>query len=295
MALDANRIGNTIEKLRKLLKKDSSLMTPDQVHTLRTHTRRVQAAVEAVEPLPRRNERRLFRGLRRMRKKAGKVRDLDVLTANLSGVKVEDHPDCLVQLMEHLGAQRFRRAKQLRASIRREGHSARRRLKVAARRLARIIDHKSSPGNQQNAETVAAAKALELSSTLATPASLNRGNLHPYRLKVKELRYVLQTAQAHGNDRFIEALGKSKDAIGEWHDWEELTAIAGDVLDDAPGCELMAKLKTIAGEKYESALSATNMLRARFAKQDRHRKNRRAEVAPQTSEPALEAVSALVN
>jgi CHAD domain-containing protein len=67
---------------------------------------------------------------------------------------------------------------------------------------------------------------LKLSIELATPATLNRTNLHAYRLKIKERRYVLEMADDPGNQEFIDKLGEVKDAIGEWHDWEELIAIA---------------------------------------------------------------------
>ena len=46
--------------------------------------------------------------------------------------------------------------------------------------------------SQSKAVANAIASAIELASELATPANLNRGNLHEYRPKVKELRDVLQ-------------------------------------------------------------------------------------------------------
>jgi CHAD domain-containing protein len=50
-------------------------------------------------------------------------------------------------------------------------------------------------------------------------------------LKIKELRYVLEMADGPRNQEFIDRLGEIKDAIGEWHDWEELIAITVEVLD----------------------------------------------------------------
>ena len=66
----------------------------------------------------------------------------------------------------------------------------------------------------------------ELLSELYRPARLNKRNLHPYRLKIKELRYVMQLSEDNGSHEFVKKLGEAKDAIGEWHDWEELLAIA---------------------------------------------------------------------
>ena len=60
---------------------------------------------------------------------------------------------------------------------------------------------------------------------LKRPVRLNRNNLHPYRLKVKELRNVLQLSNRADDIEFVEKLGQVKDAIGDWHDWEELVRI----------------------------------------------------------------------
>jgi CHAD domain-containing protein len=102
---------------------------------------------------------------------------------------------------------------------------------------------------------------LKLSSELASPATLNRKNLHAYRLKIKELLYVLEMANDPGNQEFIDKLGEVKDAIGEWHDWEELIAITVEVLDHKANCKLLREVRAISVQKYENALSLTNKMR----------------------------------
>src|SRR6266498_3837479 len=77
---------------------------------------------------------------------------------------------------------------------------------------------------------------------------------------VKELRYVLQMANRNGQPAFVKALGEVKDAIGEWHDREELIAIANDVLDHGAGCGLVRKFKEISEQKYERALNLANQV-----------------------------------
>ena len=66
------------------------------------------------------------------------------------------------------------------------------------------------------------ASALTLLTRLAKPARLGKTNLHSYRLEVKELRNLLQLAEEYDRQEFVRQLGEVKDAIGEWHDWEEL-------------------------------------------------------------------------
>jgi hypothetical protein len=90
---------------------------------------------------------------------------------------------------------------------------------------------------------------------------LTRKNLHPYRLGVKELQNVLRLGEHSSNGEFVNALGQVKDAIGEWHDWEELLAITKGVLDHGTECTLLRRLKEISDEKYRDALSKAENMR----------------------------------
>jgi hypothetical protein len=42
---------------------------------------------------------------------------------------------------------------------------------------------------------------------------------------------VLQLAEQKGAQRLTRELGRVKDGIGEWHDWEELQALASEAVD----------------------------------------------------------------
>jgi CHAD domain-containing protein len=264
MMLDIGSIKKNVRKLRKLLKKAPRRPNPDEIHDLRTRIRRFEATLEALHMNSKRNERRLLRHLGRIRKCAGKVRDMDVLTGYASTVQVDQERDCLVQLLEYLGAERYRRAEHLHARMGKYGAELRRRLKRTLAHLQKLVPNhdKNRSGDRNTTAADPMAFVLKLSSELASPATLNRKNLHAYRLKIKELRYVLEMANDPGNQEFIDKLGEVKDAIGEWHDWEELMTIAGDVLDHKANCKLMREVKAISTRRYENALSLTNKMRA---------------------------------
>jgi CHAD domain-containing protein len=266
MALDTKRIEKTVRKLRKLVNKVPKRPTPDNIHDLRTYTRRFEALVAALELDSRKNERRVLRDLARARRRAGKIRDMDVLTSYTTDVDPGERKNCQVQLIEYLGAERYSQAERLQASLKKRRSQIRRRLKRSATHLEKIVsaDGKQSPEAQDAATAKAMASAAKLSQELAEPANLNRSNLHPYRLKVKELRYILQMADSPETRPFIDSLGEVKDAIGEWHDWEELIAIASDLDEHGPKCELVQELKTISDRKYERALSLTNRMRKTY-------------------------------
>src|ERR1700704_1115899 len=263
MMLDIGSIKKNVRKLRKLLKKAPRRPNPEEIHDLRTRIRRFEAVLEALDVNSKRKERRLLRHLGRIRKYAGKVRDMDVLTGYASTVKVDQDRDCLVQLLEYLGAERYRRAEQLHARMGKHGAKLRRRLKRTLARLQKLIPKhdKNRSGDRNTTAADAMAFVLKLPSELASPATLNRKNLHAYRLKIKELRYVLEMANDPGNQEFIDKLGEVKDAIGEWHDWEELIAITVEVLDHKANCKLLREVRAISVQKYENALSLTNKMR----------------------------------
>jgi hypothetical protein len=78
-------------------------------------------------------------------------------------------------------------------------------------------------------------------------------------LKVKELRYVLQMAAASDRE-FVAVLGEVKDAVGEWHDWEELGGIAAEVIQHR-GCDLLKQIRSAAERKFQHALTLANRIR----------------------------------
>src|SRR5205085_10736369 len=116
-----------------------------------------------------------------------------------------------------------------------------------------------SAGDSPAATTAAA--AVKLAVELAAPARLGKTTLHPYRIAVKELRNVLQLATGGARHALVDDLGEVKDAIGEWHDWQELIEIAGKALRHGPRCPLMSEIRNTTERSFERALRRTERLR----------------------------------
>jgi len=229
-----------------------------------------------------------------MRKRAGKVRDMDVLTADALTLSDDEERDCLVQLLEYLGAERNKNAKKLHRAIRTTGSQFQNDLKRKLKQLLRVL--KQSENNDSahsDAAPLAIAKAIELSSGLKSPTKLNRNNLHPYRLRVKELRNVLQLSDQANDQEFVEKLGEVKDAIGEWHDWEELAAIAVQLLDHGESCGLKKHLHVNCKSALERALIITSRFRDRYLKSTGPRHGSRNSKFTALSGPVLRAASAI--
>ena len=266
MSLDGERLNKSMRKLQQFLRKARRRPSPQEIHTFRTHTRRLEATLQALAMNLGRNERRLLRDMSRLRKRAGKIRDMDVYTGCASTLHANAEQDCKVQLLELLGAERYKHAIKLRALIGEYGPNLRRRLKHSSDRLEMLLVQadKNQTNGRSKPSVDAMATALQLSSELRTPTRLDKRNLHPYRLKVKRLRYILQMSDATDHQPFVDILGEVKDAIGEWHDSEELNTIANELLSHGKKCELLHELKTICGARYERALSLTNRMRETY-------------------------------
>jgi len=264
MALDEKRVLKPFKKLRKLLATLDRQPTPEQVHDLRTSSRRIEATLEAVPPAFGRNEQRLLRQTAKVRRQAGKVRDMDVLTGYAKALDSYGEQDCIVQLVEHLGAKRHQYAAKLHRLVKQRRVSLRQTLKKSDKTLRKALT-RARDGKSQDLSREAAATVLQLSAELREPSRLNKANLHPYRLKVKQLRYVLQNTSSDADQALVKALGEVKDAIGEWHDWEELIAIAEKSLDKRhAGCKLVRALRAISHRKFGHALSSAERMRKEY-------------------------------
>ena len=105
----------------------SSNPTPEKVHDLRTSTRRFEAMFEALSLDAQGISKSTVKNLARFRKRAGKVRDMDVLTGYAATVRRQrGEEECAVQLLEFLGARRRKFAKKLYADLHRDSPPARR-------------------------------------------------------------------------------------------------------------------------------------------------------------------------
>ena len=267
MAIDIARLEESVRRLDKFLKKAPKNPTPKKIHDVRTSTRKLESALESLTIRNKAAKKRLLRDLPAIRKSCGKVRDMDVLTGHVITVKPENgEQDCLIQLLERLGATRVKHAKKLRQEVKRFAPQTRKDLG----RVGKTVQRLDRAAKGAVPETQTTSVTAEMAAELHIPAHLNRNNLHPYRLKVKQLRYVLQLSQEAQYDRFVAALGAVKDCIGEWHDWGELAAIASDLLGHGPQCKFVQQLNRIAREKFEKALAITNQMRARYVERQRH-------------------------
>jgi CHAD domain-containing protein len=267
MAIEITNVQKPFRKLRKSLKNLPKDPSPDDVHNLRTQTRRIEAIVAALTPDQADKARRLLKAVTPVRKAAGDVRDMDVLVSNSMTLSNGRGDDSVVRLVEHLGGIRMDSARKLVDTVAQQRKSARRTLKQYSKMVENRLRAKKRggrPGCITGRPPVdAVAVTLNLIAELNQWPKLTAQNIHPFRLKVKELRYILQLAD-NPDTQLVEALGEVKDQIGDWHDWQELCRIANQVLNPNEDRPLLKRLDEIEKKKLAQALARANAMRTRY-------------------------------
>jgi hypothetical protein len=90
---------------------------------------------------------------------------------------------------------------------------------------------------------------------------------------------TLRVALADRYDEdFVSTLGAVEDAIGEWHDWTELAAVAAKVLGHGHECVVLKQIHSNADTKLDQAISlAVRMRRKYLGIESKPRSTRRLE------------------
>jgi CHAD domain-containing protein len=244
MSVDLKSSRLAFQKLNRQLNRLSTKPAPENVHKFRTYGRRIEALLDALIPHPNRNDQRLLKLLVRLRRKAGRVRDLDVQISALRNLKV---PQQSAQKSEFIRAlveeRREREAKLEHAFDEDTFHDLRRRLKKAS--LDEIPN---------NTDPLAIA-LRELRNLAHDRAPLTEKTLHRYRIVGKRARYLAELA---GQDpeamRTVELLKRMQDVLGDWHDWLKLTQKAEELFDSTPDSPLIGTLRGVTRTKFRKAI-----------------------------------------
>ncbi len=269
--MEFDRLERPLRQMRNLLKRLPNDPAPEQVHMLRTRARRIEAAAAALEPVSGKAARQLVKAIKPLRKAAGGVRDMDALIEDLLAMPrhgIDGPPNgSLARLMKHLEGLRRQRAGALMDMLSRQRKTVRRKLKKFARTVEPAASGKK-PVRIEEARVLASddgagPPASERIDELRRWPKLNERNLHSFRIKIKELRYVLQLFP-DADERLIAALGKAKDEIGDWHDWRLLRTIAQKQLGKQADKMLLRDIRLAERRKFSRALASAETLRNRY-------------------------------
>lgn len=244
MSLDQKRSRLAFQKLNRQLNKLSAKPAPESVHKFRTYGRRIEALLDALVAHPNRNDRKLLKLLARLRKKAGRVRDLDVQISSLRGLKVPQEAAQKAELIKALVEERREREKKLARAFDPET------LSDLRRRLKRAADDEIP----LTADPLAIAlRQLEVLARDRAP--LTEKTLHRYRIAGKRARYLAELAgETPAAVRVVDLLKRMQDALGDWHDWLKLTQRAEALFGSATDSALVVALRNVTRTKFRLAV-----------------------------------------
>jgi CHAD domain-containing protein len=256
MPIDLKRSRLPFQRLGRELTKLAKHRAPESVHKFRTNSRRVEAVLSEIPAKLNRNDKKLLKLLSRLRKKAGRVRDLDVEIASLRSLKTPESNGHKSQFVDALLRERTRcEKKMVKAFDRETAEEVRKRLSRAASEIE--ISKNTEP------LTLALSRLAKLGRDHIT---LTERTLHQYRIIGKRARYIAELAdQDSGANRVVEQLKHMQDVIGDWHDWLKLTqkaeALFGGVRDSA----LVAMLRNVTQAKFRESVDAVAETRREFS------------------------------
>jgi len=255
MPIDKKLSRLILEKLDRELGKLGRKPAPERVHKFRTNSRRVEALLSEVALNHQGNDAKLLKRLARLRKKAGRLRDLDVEIAALRALRFPQANGHKSQVMEALIKERAKREKKLvKASDRATIDEIRKRL----RRSAKGLD---LPANREPL-ALTLRKLRELSRNAAP---LTEKMLHQYRIIGKRARYIAELASEDPEaKRVVDQLKHMQDVIGDWHDWLKLSEKAEKILGDVRNSPLVAMLRNVTQAKFRQSLEAVREIRSAF-------------------------------
>jgi CHAD domain-containing protein len=256
MPVDLKRSRLAFQRLSRELTKLAKNPAPENVHKFRTNSRRVEALLGEVAPQLNRNERKLLKLLSQLRKKAGRVRDLDVEIASLRSLKIPEGNGHKSQFVDTLVEERARREEKLvKAFDRTTANEVRKRLKRAASEIE--IPKNTDP---------LALTLRKLAQLGRDHVTLTERTLHQYRIIGKRARYIAELAGANTEaKRIVDQLKHMQDVIGDWHDWLKLTQKAEGLFGGVRDSALVAMLRNVTQAKFRQSVDAVAEARAAFS------------------------------
>lgn len=237
---------SAISKLLTLLEQASTRPTRTVVHKLRTTIRRVETALDCSET---KEYVRLCKQLKRVRKRAGQVRDIDIQLVLLDALH-RNRDKGVVAVATELKDTREKLERKIRKTVEE---------KLDSGLLKRLRN--ASGSAKAFADVDLSAIAAEFSDNLRQQ-ELNEDNLHEFRTKTKKLRYRAELApEMEIRNALITELKKVQDAIGNWHDAVMLHQTAAKVLGDSKGISLISILCAQTHGRYLEAIRSVEHAR----------------------------------
>ncbi len=221
------RADDLVDQLRRLVPMTVKQWDETAIHDARVATRRLRAMVDVMAPIISASHRKEFgRVLRRLRRRLGPLRDMDVLLGHLQHM-----PGRTVAAQEWISARLEQRQTDLRETAKRKIAPP----KVFGRLGAWWGVREEIAANQEAVDTLLSVSLKEQLEAFVRRANALVGDKpvdpgddpatndpHALRVAGKNLRYGLEMAAAQGHKlpaAVMRSFKQMQDALGLWHDY----------------------------------------------------------------------------
>jgi CHAD domain-containing protein len=191
--------------------------------------------------MPEGQQAKTLKLLKKVRRRAGRIRDLDVQSAALNTINIQREEKLKAQLLDDFRERRRRREKKLVGMLK---------PKLLAKLRKRLSLVGTSSLRRPNAtQAYAALKALQ-ELWAANPTTIEQ--MHTFRVRCKRVRYAFeQSPQCANPAPYIKELKAMQDALGELQDW---SALAETIRKRATSLSpLFAAVRAVAASKTGEA------------------------------------------
>ena len=245
MPISSKHVQRIFRKTESELDRLSSEKHAKAVHGFRTSARRLETLLAEIAPDRDRHAKKLLKILNSIRRRAGKVRDLDVQLEALRSLKVPQEPRRKTRLMQGLIELRLKREGKLRKLLHKQD------LRDVHKRFKQV--HKGFDTDRAR-DPLAVARQI-VASALTGDSAMDTEKLHRCRIAVKRARYAAELAdKSPAATEFIAELKRMQDALGNWHDWHLLTQTAKRRLGEVSQSSLVAVLHNVTQGKFRQAV-----------------------------------------
>jgi len=260
MLLRQKRIQELCKDLSNAISNLPDEVSRKRVHSLRVAIRRIEALIRFAHPSVKKKEAKAMREMKALRRQAGKIRDIDVhlrlLGAFANGSTAADRR----MLTDILKRKRARQAHRLESEVAKLADTR------FLQRIRKVAKSSIPPSDAASAATagpldLATTELAELGSEVARRFELKPSMLHQARIRLKKIRYLAELDESSEPQQALLAdLKTAQDALGEWHDWELLTATAEKYFGDRINCALLVEARSLSAARRSAATSAARHL-----------------------------------
>ena len=224
-----------------IVRRASKNPTAASVHKLRTTIRRVETLLRSSGAET--EHKKLMKQVGRIRKAAGRVRDVDVHLGIVQELGRRGVATDYSELKSYLKRHRAKKEKKLIELLHDE-------LDDSIIKRLKLVQSGTTKTQINVPEISVDAIASEFLSKASGPFS--EAGLHDFRLECKHLRYSAElVSESPARDTLIAELKKVQDAVGAWHDILTLRATAEDLLGTTR--PIISLLRTKAQSRWNEA------------------------------------------